>query len=132
MCSGFRACASRDSVHERLMRIPRFAACLLPFLAACSSRAPQRVDLPAGWAFEHPDAPAIGQHAMVATEHPLASQVGADVLRRGGNAIDAVVAVSFAQQVVSPRAGNIGGGGFLVYRTADGQAYALDYREKAP
>lgn len=69
---------------------------------------------------------------MVATEDPISSQVGADVMRRGGNAIDAAVAVSFAHQVVNPRAGNIGGGGFLLYRTADGAVYALDYREKAP
>jgi len=69
---------------------------------------------------------------MAAAEHPLASEVGADIMRRGGNAIDAAVAVGFAEAVVVPRAGNIGGGGFLVYRRADGQVFALDYREKAP
>ncbi len=69
---------------------------------------------------------------MVASEHPLSSQIGADIMRRGGNAIDAAVAVGFAQAVVNPRAGNVGGGGFLIYRAADGQVYALDYREKAP
>ncbi len=69
---------------------------------------------------------------MVVSEHPLASEVGAQVMRHGGNAIDAAVAVGFAQAVVNPRAGNIGGGGFLVYRQANGQVFALDYREKAP
>jgi gamma-glutamyltranspeptidase/glutathione hydrolase len=69
---------------------------------------------------------------MVAAEHPLASQVGVQILRQGGNAIDAAVAVGFTEQVVLPRAGNIGGGGFLLYRQNDGQVFALDYREKAP
>ena len=64
--------------------------------------------------------------------HPLATEVGLDVLRRGGNAIDAAVAVQFAMAVVYPRAGNLGGGGFLVYRGSDGRALSLDYRERAP
>ncbi len=70
--------------------------------------------------------------AAVATAHPLASDVGLDVLKQGGNAVDAAIAVQFALAVVYPRAGNIGGGGFLLYRAADGSADALDYREKAP
>lgn len=75
---------------------------------------------------------AIGDSAMVVSAHPLATQVGVNVLRKGGNAIDAAVAVQFALAVVYPQAGNIGGGGFLVYRSAKGEAAALDYREKAP
>ena len=69
---------------------------------------------------------------VVVSGHPLASEVGADVLASGGNAVDAAVAVGFALAAVLPQAGNIGGGGFLVYRAADGEVRSLDYREKAP
>ncbi|HKK76579.1 MAG TPA: gamma-glutamyltransferase [Saprospiraceae bacterium] len=75
---------------------------------------------------------AIEDNAMVVSPHPLSSQVGVDILKQGGNAIDATVAVHFAMAVVFPRAGNIGGGGFMVLREADGAIAALDYREKAP
>lgn len=73
-----------------------------------------------------------GEDAMVVSAHPLASTVGADILRHGGNAIDAAVAVGFALAVVQPIAGNIGGGGFMVIRLHDGSVRALDYREVAP
>lgn len=75
---------------------------------------------------------ATGDSAMVVTAHPLATKVGLDVLRKGGNAVDAAVAVQFALAVVYPQAGNIGGGGFLIYHGKDDQTAALDYREKAP
>ncbi len=74
----------------------------------------------------------VADSAMVVTAHPLASDVGLAVLQQGGNAVDAAVAVQFALAVVFPAAGNIGGGGFMVYRAADGTADALDFREKAP
>ena len=74
----------------------------------------------------------ITKNAMVVSAHPLATEVGLEVLKKGGNAIDAAVAVHFALSVVYPGAGNIGGGGFLVYRTAQGEFHTLDYREKAP
>jgi gamma-glutamyltranspeptidase / glutathione hydrolase len=74
----------------------------------------------------------ITENAMVVTAHPLASKVGEEILRKGGNAIDAAIAVQFALAVVYPDAGNIGGGGFLVYRQKDGRIDALDYREEAP
>lgn len=69
---------------------------------------------------------------MVVTVHALASQVGVDILKQGGNAVDAAVATGFALAVVHSPAGNIGGGGFMLIRMADGQAHFLDYREKAP
>jgi gamma-glutamyltranspeptidase / glutathione hydrolase len=74
----------------------------------------------------------VAKNGMVVTAHPVASRVGVDILKKGGNAFDAAIAVQFALAVVYPNAGNIGGGGFLVYRTMDGQAGSLDFREKAP
>ena len=75
---------------------------------------------------------AESEKGMVVAPHPLVSAIGVDILRKGGNAIDAAVAVQFAMAVVYPRAGNLGGGGFMLIRHKDGQADALDYREKAP
>ncbi|MEN9612859.1 MAG: hypothetical protein RLZZ628_3673 [Bacteroidota bacterium] len=75
---------------------------------------------------------AISEKAMVVSAHPLATQVGLEILRKGGNAIDAAIAVQLALAVTYPRAGNLGGGGFLVYRSAKGETATLDFREKAP
>jgi gamma-glutamyltranspeptidase/glutathione hydrolase len=71
-------------------------------------------------------------HGMVVTDEQLGSQAGVEILKRGGNAVDAAVAVAFAVAVVEPSAGNIGGGGFMLVRLADGRASFLDYREVAP
>lgn len=72
------------------------------------------------------------RHGMVVCAYPDAAKVGLDILKKGGNAVDAAVAVQFALEVTFPEAGNIGGGGFMVYRSAKGNANTLDFREKAP
>lgn len=77
-------------------------------------------------------APVRSEHGMVVTAHHLASQVGVDVLKAGGNAVDAAVAVGYALAVVYPEAGNTGGGGFMTIRFADGRTTFLDFRERAP
>ena len=69
---------------------------------------------------------------MVGSADEHATRVGVDVLKRGGNAVDAAVAVGFALAVTHPAAGNLGGGGFMVIRLADGRETTIDYREKAP
>jgi len=80
----------------------------------------------------HKTSPETFNKAAVVTAHPIASEVGVTVLKKGGNAIDAAVAVQFALAVVYPNAGNIGGGGFMLYRNNKGQYDALDFRETAP
>lgn len=77
--------------------------------------------------------PVVGEQGMVATQHQLASEVGAEILAAGGNAVDAAVAVGFSLAVVLPRAGNLGGGGFMmIHLASENKTIALDYREMAP
>src|SRR5690606_19149229 len=74
----------------------------------------------------------IADHAMVVSAREEASEIGLEILKKGGNAFDAMIATKFALAVSFPFAGNIGGGGFLVYRLRDGTTGTLDFREKAP
>ena len=76
--------------------------------------------------------PVPAKNGMVVSSHYLASEVGNQVLKQGGNAVDAAVATAFALAVTLPSAGNIGGGGFLVYHGADGEITSFNFREKAP
>lgn len=101
---------------------------IIIFLSACRQNAvPELLEEP----YEMPKT-AKGKHGIVTSAHPEATRIGLEILKKGGNATDASIAVQFALAVVYQRAGNIGGGGFMVHRSADGEFSALDYREKAP
>jgi gamma-glutamyltranspeptidase/glutathione hydrolase len=103
-------------------------------LTACGPAVPE-VEAPAfpsAWSLPADPSPVTAQNGMVVSTDEYASRIGVEVLRSGGNAVDAAVAVQFALAVVNPEAGNIGGGGFMVLRTAAGETAAVDYREKAP
>lgn len=76
--------------------------------------------------------PVRGKNAMVASQHELASEIGVEIMKKGGNAVDAAIAVGLALAVVYPEAGNLGGGGFMLIRTKDGKFTSIDYREMAP
>src|SRR5262252_6857948 len=76
--------------------------------------------------------PTHAAKAMVVSAQPDASEAGVEIMKAGGNAVDAAVAVGFALAVTHPQAGNIGGGGFMLFRRPNGEVHFLDYREKAP
>jgi len=102
--------------------------------AGSDQAVPARVPatFPAGWSHPSGNRATFAPRAMVASSSRLAAEAGAEILKRGGNAVDAAVAVGFALAVAYPEAGNIGGGGYMVIRMADGTTAALDYRETAP
>jgi gamma-glutamyltranspeptidase / glutathione hydrolase len=103
-------------------------ALLILIAAAPARQALAAPPMPAGGEF----APVHAEHGMVASSNALASEAGVEVMKEGGNAIDAAVATAFALAVVHPQAGNLGGGGFMLIRLHDGATHFIDFREAAP
>src|SRR5438309_7523272 len=119
----------------KIRTIWKSASCALATLLCCFSLRAQtaaeykeRAETEKSW----PKEAVRSARGMVATDEELASRVGVEILQKGGNAVDAAVATAFALAVVEPAAGNIGGGGFMLVRMADGRTGFLDYREVAP
>ena len=114
----------------------RLFSIVIVFLLSCSSSsnqtAQQQQQNPADQFLQDRTHGVLSDSAMVVCAHPEAAEVGMNILKAGGNAIDAAIAVQFALAVVYPNAGNLGGGGFMLLRLKSGEVNALDFREKAP
>lgn len=138
------SCLNLNAISRTKKRysVMKLTCCLLSFIAAQSTATilteeqVKKVELPRPWqVIDYYDVshPVIGRKGMVVSQKRMASEVGADILRQGGNAVDAAVAVGFALSVVLPRAGNLAGGGFMLVHLADNnKTIAIDYRETAP
>ena len=119
------------TLHNMSMRLRLLVS--VCFLVACARTGGlSRAAPDSTWELAGKAVAVTAPHAMVTTGHPLATEVGRRILQQGGSAIDAAVAVAFALTAVLPAAGNIGGGGYIVYRDRSGEVSALDYREAAP
>jgi gamma-glutamyltranspeptidase/glutathione hydrolase len=118
------------------MKPPAKFLCVAPLLAilatGTAAQYPQSPPVPESQHLDWPAQPVRAVKAMVVSDEKIGSDVGVEIMKRGGNAIDAAVAVGFALAVVNPEAGNIGGGGFMLVRLADGRTAFIDYREVAP
>ncbi len=124
------------SAHGKSAGLPRLPtlvpAALLALILAAGCAEPVPAPLPQVQAVHASEGALHAPHAVVSTANEISSRVGAEVLRDGGNAVDAAIAVGLALAVTHPAAGNIGGGGFMIIRTPEGEATAIDFREKAP
>ena len=123
------------SMMSKLRALFPVAIVLAAIIAISAQPKAQRANDPAADAvigFESRFQPVVAENGMVAAQERIAAQVGADILKEGGNAIDAAVAVGFALAVTHPQAGNLGGGGFMLISLAGGKKVAIDYRETAP
>src|SRR5262245_34014070 len=119
---------------QRLQRTAAFLGLVVALAAPTPSAGQATGTVPAGTSRRDsaPPPPVESKSGLVVSVNGIASDVGAAILSKGGNAVDAAVATAFALAVVHPSAGNIGGGGFMVIRPTSGDPITIDYRERAP